>query len=223
MTTSRGDRSSRSPSQRGHRGLVRRFWFSLAPDVVGLLVAQGKVSLRAMEVFAQWSGGADHVLAATVLGLEHDADEARRALLHALRGALATPIDQEDLYLLSERCDRVVNAARNITAEAEAIAWAPDHHAAAMAGRLRDAMAHVVEGFAALGGRPDDAGKAADAAIRRARAVERSYRTAMAELVGMDDLRAVFTAREIYRSYARCGDLVVAVADRLWYAVLAER
>ncbi len=221
MSRDRGLRPARS--QRGQRGLFRRFWFSLAPDVVGLLVAQGHVSLRAMEVFAQWSGGADQGLAATVLQLEHDADTARRTLLQALRGALATPIDQEDLYLLSERCDRVVNAVRNITAEAEAIGWVPDRHAATMAERLHDAMGHVVEGFAALGGHPDDAGAAADAAVRRARAVERAYRRAMADLVAVGDLRAVFTSRELYRSYARCGDLVVAVADRLWYAVLAER
>ncbi len=216
-------RAKRSGSQQGRQGLFRRFWFSMAPDVVGLLVAQGQVSVQAMAAFAEWSDAADHDRAATVLGLERDADSARRALLHVLRSALATPIDQEDLYLLSERCDRVVDTARNITAEAEAIGWVPDGHASVMAGHLRDAMGHVVDGFAALSGRPDDAGKAADAAVHQAHAVERAYRSAMAELVGMKDLRTVFTTRELYRSYARCGDLVVAVADRLWYAVLAER
>ena len=215
--------AKRSRSQQGRQGLFRRFWVSMAPDVVGLLVAQGQVSVQAMAMFAEWSNGTDHDLAGTVLGLEHDADSARRALLQVLRSALATPIDQEDLYLLSERCDRVVDAARNITAEAEAIGWVPDRHASVMAGHLRDAMGHVVDGFAALGGRPDDAGKAADAAVHKAHAVERAYRVAMAELVGLKDLRTVFTTRELYRSYARCGDLVVAVADRLWYAVLAER
>lgn len=215
--------AARSGSQRNRRGLFRRLWFSLAPDVVGLLVAQGQVSVRAMATFAEWSNGGDHHLAATVLRLEHDADSARRALLQVLRNTLATPIDQEDLYILSERCDRVVDTARNITAEAEAIGWEPDGHASVMAGHLSDAMGHVVDGFAALGGRPDDARKAADAALRQGRAEEHADRAAMAELVGMRDLRTVFTTRELYRSHARCGDLVVAVADRLWCTVLAER
>ncbi|MHB8264004.1 MAG: DUF47 domain-containing protein [Acidimicrobiales bacterium] len=268
---------------RGHLQRLRifkHFFFAVAPDVIGLLVAQGEVSLRAMEAFESWScrdggenagtgtgtgtgtststsdnedaggipvnedgsicgDGSDSAStsengstrtsingnrsqADLVQALEHAADDARRKLAEALRSALTTPIGQEDLYVLSERCDRVVNAGKNIVAEAEALGWLPDHRAAKMARHLREGMGQLLEGFRTLNTDPDRAGSAADGATRAARAVERAYRAAMAELLDSSDLRAVFTAREMYRSYARAADLIVAVADRLWYAVFAE-
>lgn len=215
-------RGARGHMFRGRAQIFRRFFLSVAPDVIGLLVAQGEVSLEALDAFGQWSNGGGPPEAERIPGLEHAADDARHTLLGALRAALATPIDREDVYILSERCDRVVNAARDIAAEADALGWVPDQHAATMAHHLREGMARLVEGFAALRANPDRSGAAASGAVREVRAVENVYRSAMAELLGVDDLRVVFTAREIYRSYARTGGLVVAVADRLWYAVLSQ-
>ena len=207
-------------SRRGRRGW-HQFILSAAPDVVGMLVAQGRVSLEALTAFEAWSSTGDPSEAEQVRSLEGAADDARRTLVGALRTALATPLDQEDLYVLSERCDRVVNAVKNLVGEAEALEWTPDAPAAEMGGALRHGMGALVGGFAHLVDDPDQAGAAADAAVGCARAVERTYRSAMAELLGEADLRAVFTTRELYRSYARSGDLVTAVADRLWYAVLS--
>lgn len=199
----------------------RRFFHAVAPDVVGLLVAQGQVSLTATAAFLEWSehgGGAS----TTLTTIEHDADEARRALLAALREALATPIDQEDLYILSERCDRVVNAVRDIVVEAEALEWKPDRHAARMAGHLHAGMTALVDGFAKLRHDFGGAGVAADEARSQARTVVWRYRDAIAELYRSDDLQAAVVGRELYRPYARAADLLEAVADRLWYVVLAE-
>lgn len=210
------------------KGLWRRgrnrwpgFILSAAPDVIGMLVAQGRVSLEALVAFEAWSSTGDANEVARVRALEHDADDARRTLTDALRRALATPIDQEDLYVLSERCDQIVNAVKNLVGEAEALAWAPDTAAAEMSRALRAGMDALLEGFAHLVDDPDRAGAAADVAVRHARAVEHTYRSAMAGLLSEADLRAVFTSRELYRSYGRCATLVAGVADRLWYAVLS--
>ncbi|MHB1593629.1 MAG: DUF47 family protein [Streptosporangiaceae bacterium] len=198
----------------------RRFFRGVAPDVVGLLVAQGQVSLAATGAFVEWSNGRRS--ATDLAAIEHEADEARHTLLAALRGALATPIDQEDLYILSERCDRVVNAIRDIAAEAEALAWKPDRHAALMADELHAGMTALVEGFAQLSRDSGQAGAAADQARAHARAVARRYREAIAELYRTDDLQAAVIGREVYRPYARTANLLEAVADRLWYVVLAD-
>lgn len=207
---------------RSDRGLIRRFFLSAAPDVVSLLLSQGKLSLLAMETFARWSTTGDHAEIESLRAIDERADDARRALLAALRSALSSPIDQEDLYILSERCDRVVNAAKNLAAEAEALAWKPDAHAAGMASHLCAAMSRLVEGFANLTASSDQAGVSADEAIDETRAVVQDYRIALVEALGSADLQVVFTRRELYRSYARIADLTAAVADRLWYAVLAE-
>ena len=301
----------------------RRFFSRVAPDVVGLLVAQGQVSVRAAAAFLAWSSaggraggdgttgsggtaggdgttgrggttggdgttgrggtagsggglGADRSAGSgaregrgvstapgssasggvregaggiereagpagpdELAALEREADGARRALLEALRGALATPIDQEDLYLLSERCDRVVNALRDIAAEADELGWRPDSFAESMASHVHAGMGHLVEGFGALHKGHGEAGVAADRATAEGRAVAYVYRDALRALLGPQPLggtgsppggpfldvvtgRELLTSRELYRSYARLGELVVAVADRLWYAVLAE-
>lgn len=210
----------KGPWRRGRKGR-RQFVLSAAPDVVGMLVAQGRVSLEAVKVFETWSSTGDASQAERVRVLEGEADDARRVLAGALQTALATPIDQEDLYILSERCDRIVNAVKNVVDEAEALAWAPDAPASEMACALRGGMEALVNGFAHLADDPGRAGAAADVAVRHARTVEHTYRSAMAGLQSEVDLRVVFTSGELYRSYGRSADLVAAVADRLWYAVLS--
>ena len=52
-----------------------------------------------------------------------------------LRQAFSTPIDQEDLYSLSELLDRVLNAAKNIVREAEVLGIDPDERAVLAAER----------------------------------------------------------------------------------------
>ena len=209
-------------ARRGQDRGFRRFFHTVAPDVVGLLVAQGRISVAATAAFLDWSEGGT-TDATALAALEHDADEARRALIGALRTALATPIDQEDLYILSERCDRVVNALRDTALEAEALAWSPDSHAARMAGELHAGMTALVEGFAHLRGDFVPAGDAADRARAHARSVIWRYRDAVAERYRSTDLQAAVVGRELYRPYARAADLLEAVADRLWYVVLADR
>ena len=62
----------------------------------------------------------------------------------------------------------------------------------------------------------------ADAAIRSGRQVEHVYRRAMSALLTESDLRVVTGRRELYRRMSRIADLVNAVADRVWYAVVKE-
>lgn len=201
--------------------LYHRFFFGIAPDVVGLLVAQGRVSVDATAAFLRWSDGTDTDVT-ELSALERAADGARRTLLTALQGALATPIDQEDLYILSERCDRVVNAVRDIAAEGEALGWVPDRHAAEMARSMHAGMEELVTGFGCLRHAPDQAGEAADRSRAAARSVVRSYRNAVASLFSTAEIREILLGRELYRQYAEAALLLAAVADRLWYVVLAE-
>lgn len=199
----------------------RRFFLGVAPDVIGLLVAQGEVSRAATEAFLAWSegGGVDVAILST---FETNADNARRELLTALRRALATQIDQEDLYILSERCDRVVNAVRDIALEAEALGWTPDENAALMAANLHAGMSALVDGFTKLRHEPDLVVAAADRARSEARAVTGRYRDAIAERFQSEHAKRTAVQREIYRRYVDAAQLLEAVADRLWYVVLAE-
>ena len=91
-----------------------------------------------------------------------------------------------------------------------------------MAATLAQGVQHLADAFAALPAKADEATKAADAAIKCERGVEHAYRVAMSDLLAVDDLRQLVAWREMYRRYARIGEAIVRVAERVWYAVVKE-
>jgi uncharacterized protein Yka (UPF0111/DUF47 family) len=212
-----------SGAGRAPEGPRRRWWrvlMPVAPDVVALLVAQGELTVEGMDAFNAWSHPGGEGTAEAVRSAQHRAYHARRELLTALQAALSTPVDQEDLYLLSERIDRVLTAARYTLREAEVLGRAPNVHTGQMADRLATATRALVAGFRVLHKDPEEAGRQADAASDAVHHVERDYRQAMAELLQADDLRVVVAGQVLYRHYLGVADAVIAVADRLWFVVL---
>jgi uncharacterized protein Yka (UPF0111/DUF47 family) len=191
-----------------------------APDVVALLVAQGELTVAGMDAFGNWSAGGDPDTAGAVRSAQHEAYHARRELLAALQAALSTPVDQEDLYGLSERLDRILTEARDTLREAEVLGATPDAHTAQMATRLAAGTHALVAGFGLLRTDPEQAGRRADAASDAVHHVERDYREAMTELLHSDDLRRVLAGQALYRRYLDVAEAIVAVADRLWFVVL---
>jgi len=200
---------------------MRRWFLPQIPNVLAVLREQAVQTLGGMHDFAAWSAG-DATRARSVRDAEHAADEIRRRLQTQLRAAFSTPMDAEDIYELSERLDTVLNGAKNAIREAEVMQLVPDAPLARMAAELDTGVAHLKTAFSALPGDADTATAAADAAIRSERAVEHTYRTAMSDLLEIQDLRAVISWREMYRRYARIGDGLVRVAERVWYATVKE-
>lgn len=159
--------------------------------MVALLVAQGELTANGMDAFAQWSHGGGQDMAVAVRSAQHQAYHARRELLAALQAALSTPVDQEDLYALSERIDRILTEARDTLREAEVLGCMPDARTGKMAQRLAVGTRALVTGFSLLRNDSEEAGRRADAASAAVHHVERDYREAMAELLYDDNLRAV--------------------------------
>jgi uncharacterized protein Yka (UPF0111/DUF47 family) len=202
----------------------RRRWWRVVlphpPDVLALLVAQGELTVAGFDAFKAWSGGGGADAAAAVRAADHQAYHAHRELLAALQAALSTPLDQEDIYVLSERVHRTLTLARNTLRESDVLSWTPDAHAAQMGDRLADGARALVTGFGLLQKAPDQAGRQADLASDTVRRVEHDYRAAMAEVIELDDVRAAFVAHDIYRRYLAVAEAIIAVADRLWFVVL---
>lgn len=201
------------------RRLFSRWFLRDEPDVLGALGRQGEVTIRALEAFDRWAKGeaeASHELRE----LEHEADEARRALQQALRNAFVTPLNPEDLFELSERLDAIVNRAKDLVREAEVLAVDPDEPLAAMAGELLTGVRELADAFGHLGTDPDGAHHAAERAVSHQRAVEKVYRRAMSELLGDQDFREITARRELYRRAARIGDALEHVANRIEYTVI---
>ncbi len=202
------------------RGRLFKQLFPALPNVISLLVAQGEITAAGLEAFKNWSHGLGQSAADELREAYRNGYSARRELLSALESALSTPVDQEDIYVLSERIDHILIEAKNLLREAEVLGWKPDSFAASMADRLASGTNDVVEGLRGLGKSGKEAGVQADAASQAIHHLERDYREAMVGLLERDNLREVIASQDIYRRYLNVSEAVMSVADRLWYAVL---
>ncbi|HET7661982.1 MAG TPA: DUF47 family protein [Oryzihumus sp.] len=200
---------------------MRRHWFlPETPDVIGTLSRQAEVTVTGLTAMVAWACGAG--TGAPVREAEHQADAIRRELSGQLRVAFSTPVDQEDLFTLSERLDMVLNMAKNVLREAEALEVAPDPALADMAAIALDVVRELAAALPALAADPDLATAHADAAVAAERRMEKRYRAAMHDSLAIADLRTSVNQREIYRRMLELGEAEVRVADRVWYAVVKE-
>lgn len=199
----------------------RRWLLPQRSQVLELLEAQGAVVLEGMEAFERWALGAPGA-EAEVRALEHRADDARRAVQREVRAAFITEISPEDAFELSEHLDDIMNAAKNLVREAEVVAMPPDQPIVGMVQAAHEGVQALVDSFSTVRHDRDAALAAADTAIRTQRAIEKIYRSAMSDLLSMDDLREVAGRRELYRRCVRIGDRIDALADRIWYAIIKQ-
>ncbi len=201
---------------------MRFHWFlPETPDVPATLRAQADVTVRGVTAFAAWASGARDQ-ESVVRAAEHEADGERRKLQTQLRRAFSTPMDQEDIYSLSELLDAVLNACKNIVREAEVLAIEPDQSMADLAEELVEGLTHVRIAFDHLTDHSDVATIEADAVLAAERRMEKVYRRAMRELLSRQDLRDVVARRELYRRSLEAGERLAAVAERIWYATMKE-
>jgi uncharacterized protein Yka (UPF0111/DUF47 family) len=201
--------------------LMGRWFLPDTPDVVGMLCEQLETTLDGMTAFAAWAHG-DASKSDEVRALEHQADDNKRALWRSLRTAFVTPVDAEDLFVLSAGIDEILNAAKDAVREAEVMSLAPDEAIAAMADHLVDGMRHLGQAFQQLAKSDGDATEAADAAVKCERMMEKVYRAAMPELFDLTELREVLGRRDLYERLVAVGEQMRMVAERVWYAVVKE-
>jgi uncharacterized protein Yka (UPF0111/DUF47 family) len=206
---------------------VKRNWFLPGnPKVLDMLCQQAAVTCEGMAALVDWANAVPDA-AQRVRDLEHRADQTKRELRLALTNAFVTPIDAEDLYVMSERLDAVLNGAKDTVRESEVMGIPPDEAVAAMATLLADGAGSLATAFERLD--PDkrrklsaSATEAADAAVKSQRRLERVYREAASALLKVDDLREVMGRRELYRRFSRISETLIEAADRVWYATVKE-
>ena len=203
--------------------MKRAHWFLPdSPDLLGMLRDQTAITVEGIDALVDWANG-EAAAADRVRACEHRADDAKRVLWRALRESFSPPLDAEDLFTLSADLDEVLNAAKDLVREVEVMQVEPDAPTREMVVLLDEAVHFLAAAFECFGDhREGDPTECADAAIKRQRQVEHSYRRAMSALVETADVREVMSRREIYRRLSRIGDLVHHVAERVWYAVVKE-
>ena len=200
---------------------MKRWFLPATPDVLGMLAQQLEVTIAGMDAFAAWAAG-DAAAEAQVRALEHQADERKRELHRMLSTAFITPLEPEDLFALSRGIDRILNEANDTVRESEVMDCPPDEPLAAIAALLASAVRELDTAVATLAPGVPGTTASAERAVKAARGIERVYRTAMGELLGVEDLREVMARHELYRRGSRIGEHVVDVAERVLYAAVKE-
>lgn len=198
-----------------------RWFLPETPDVLGLLRRQVAVTIEGIDAFAAWAEG-DAAGATTVRDAETRGDAAKREVLNALRVAFVTPLEPEDVFTLSRGIDWILNHARDLISESQAMAAPPDARISEMAGLVRDSVRQIDRAIARLDASGDEATEAADAAIRAERRLEHAYYQGMAELLQVEDRTERIARRELYRRCAGIGETVIDVAERIVYAVVKQ-
>jgi uncharacterized protein Yka (UPF0111/DUF47 family) len=187
-----------------------------------MLRRQSRTTTEGLDALAAWAKG-EQEAAARLRALEHEADREKRSLREALSVAFSTPLEPEDIFELSRGLDEILNSAKNIVGEAEAMGTLPDPATAEMAAQLAAGTRLLGEGLTRFAEADRDGATAlADRAVKEQRNLQHTYREAMSALIENEDLREVTARREIYRRLARAGDELVRVAERVWYSVLKE-
>jgi hypothetical protein len=130
-----------------------RRWFLPAPsNVVGLLVAQGRVTVEGMEAFERWADGQPGTVD-LVRELEHRADDARKAVQREVRTAFVSEVSPENAFDLSQRLDEIINAAKNLAREADVLDMPPDPPIREMAHLAAEGVRSLVRAIGKLGAR----------------------------------------------------------------------
>ena len=203
--------------------MARTHWFlPQAPDVLGMLREQAQTTVEGMEELLAWARG-EEAAGERLRAAEHKADKQKRELRGALSEAFSTPLEPEDIFELSRGLDEILNGAKNIVGEAEAMHSPPDGATAEMSEELLKGTRQLAAAFALFAEDDrDGATETADRAVKDQRHLQHTYREAMSGLVENLDLGEVTARREIYRRFARTGDELARVAERVWYSVLKE-
>lgn len=202
--------------------MSRRPWLlPETPDVLGLLRRQMAITIEGVGAFAAWAAG-DAAARGAAEEAGRAGDVAKRELLRALRAAFVTPLEPEDVFALSRAIDRILNQARGVIAESDAMASPPDAGVAAMARLLGEALRRLDVAIERLGSDPDAVTEAADAAIAAERELQDAYYRGMAALLALDERAERIARRELYRGCARIGETLVDAAERVVYAVVKQ-
>ncbi len=202
---------------------MNNHWFlPETPDVLATLNRQAEVTIAGMTAFLAWADG-DPAQAAAIREAEHAADTLRRELAQQLRVAFTTPVDQEDLFTLSERLDAVLNMAKNVARDADLLGIPLGSATAEMAREALAGVHHLADAFAALPKQPTAATDAADAATKCGRHMEKRYSVAMREIALDSDMHAAVLMHEHLRQCLTIGERIELVADRVWYCVVKEQ
>lgn len=180
-------------------------------DFFELLLRQAEKTLAGCDALVRFLQ--NQAAAEEVRRMEQEADDIRRVLIDELNQTFITPIDREDIFSLSRAIDDVLDYAKNTVDEMEVFEVSSNEHLCKMAALLKEGAEQLVAAIRHLANNPNVASDYAVRAKRIENGMNVKYLAALRDLFSGDNLRLMFSLREIYRHLNRSADRVDEAAN----------
>lgn len=180
-------------------------------DFYDLLLRQAEKTLGGCDALVRFLR--NQASAEDVRRWEQEADDIRRVLIDELNQTFITPIDREDIFSLSRAIDDVLDYAKNTVDEMEVFEVGSNEHLCEMAVLLKEGAQQLVAAMRHLKNNPNVASEYAVRAKRVENGMNEKYLAALKDLFSGQDLRLMFSLREIYRHLNRSADRVDEAAN----------
>lgn len=160
--------------------------FPRVADFHGLINEQVAVLSTMGELFEELMEHNNPEVAAKIKDLETKGEELKMRNINVLAKAFATPMDREDIYRIITSIDTVISYLRTSVRTVEVLEITPDEHTLHMAQTIHEGIDSLARGYGKLKTQPALADEDATAVSKAERAVERTYRRALAALLSAE-------------------------------------
>ncbi len=148
-----------------------------------------------------------------LLRLEQEADDIRRILIDELNQTFITPMDREDIFMLSRAIDDVLDHAYNAVKEMEVFDVQSNEFLFKMAELLLKGAEELLNAIKHLKKNPNVAVGYVVRAKRLENEMNDAYLDALKQLFSGNNVRLMLSYREIYRHFNRSADTVDEAAN----------
>lgn len=193
---------------------------------VGMLIEQSQITVEGLKLLEKWLGKSELKEKAIdqMRDKEIQADEVRRILIDELHNTFVTPLDREDIFMISLYIDDIMDYCYTTVEEMQLLNIEADEHLIRMVKLTREATQEIEMAFHRIFSNPRVAGEHARRAKKIENEVEHLYRVAIGDLfIKANDftpLMVMLRQREVYRHVSNMADQADRVADILGMVVM---
>jgi hypothetical protein len=193
---------------------------------ISLLIEQSEITSAGLRLLEEWVK-APRVESEAVEQMrvkELEADEVRRILIDELHNTFITPLDREDIFLLSLYIDDVLDYAYTTVEGMRMLEIDADEYLTEMVKKTREAAEELELAIKRLSTNPRVAGDHGRRAKKLENDVDHLYRVAISDLFkkakDFKPLMVMLRRREIYRHVSNMADQADKAADRIGMVVM---
>ncbi len=193
---------------------------------VGMLIEQTQITVEGLKLLEKWMAKPELKDKAIdqMRVKEVEADEVRRILIDELHNTFITPLDREDIFMISLYIDDILDYCYSTVEEMQLLGTEADEYLMKMVTLTREATQELEMAFHTIFTNPRVAGEHARRAKKIENEVEHLYRVAIGDLFvkakDFEPLMIMLRRREVYRHVSNMADQADRAADILGMVVM---